>query len=179
MPADRLDLPTNYTAVHVVGVTRGANKIRPTIYFATGSHFTQSHKTKDNIGYHPPPGNHLFFGNVSAGELDRLRADAREGNGNKEPSRQAWAYYQSLLANYTDGTGRACQVLPPPLSQRRGGLVLLEVTTDWLHRSRSALEPVSYREAVQLVRDLRSRSTLKAGPHQETGEYYFENRLSE
>lgn len=173
MPADRLDLPSNYSAVHVVGVTRGANKIRPTVYFATGSHFTQSHKSKSNIGYHPPPGNHLFFGNVSASELDEIRASARAKNGNKEPRRRALAYYEGLLAKYTDGTGRACQVLPPPLTQKRGGLVLLEVTTDWLHRSRSALEPVSYQEAVQLVRNIRGRTIQKLGPHQVTGEYFF------
>ncbi|MEM9633377.1 MAG: hypothetical protein AAGA50_18750 [Pseudomonadota bacterium] len=173
MPANRLDLPSNYNAVHVVGVTRGANKIRPTVYFATGSHFTQSHKSANNIGYHPPPGHHLFFGNVSASELDQIRANARAGNGVKEPRRRAIAYYQGLLAKFTDGTGQACQVLPPPLTQKRNGLVLLEVTTDWLHRSRSALEPVSYQEAVQIVRNIRGRTTRKLGPHQATGEYYF------
>ncbi|KZM51079.1 hypothetical protein [Labrenzia sp. OB1] len=173
MPAARLDLPSNYTAVHVIGVTRGANKMRPTIYFATGSHFTQSHRKQDNIGYHPPPGRHLFFGNVDAAALDKMRKALAGEPGNSDRRAFGLAYYRSLITTYTDDSGRACDVGPPLLGQNRDGLVLLEVTTEWSHRSRASLEPVSYQESVSLIRDLRSRTITKHGPHRTTREYYF------
>ena len=174
MSTNIFTLPGNLTAVQVIGVTpadlvrlqtenlpdyheadaigrpaisfSGLGKIRPTVYFANGSRFTQSHKNDDNIGYHPPSGKHLFFGNVDQEEFWRRRADLR-------------TFHQ-----YLDGFNPSREprpTMPPPLGEPFEGRMLLEIKQGSIHPSRSALVPVSYQQAVQLVRSIRARTGEK------------------
>jgi len=187
MPTNIYVLPSNLNAVHVIGVTPADHhrlagtsisgfheadrlghpdraftnhgKIRPTVYFANGSRYTQSHVKNDNIGYHPPSGKHLFFGNVDKETYDRKRQNRREFR----------AYINGLI----DPSGQSCSTMPPPLGEAFEGRKLLEIKEGGLiHPSRSALVSVSYREAVELVRSIRLRSGDKQ-KFEPTGEWHF------
>jgi hypothetical protein len=187
MPTNVYNLPGNLTAVHVIGVTpadlmklSGVNipefheadrtghpgrsftrhgKIRPTVYFANGSRFTQSHVKEDNIGYHPPSGKHLFFGNVDKETYDRNRQDIRQ--------------FRAYLSDLAGPSGQPCSTMPPPLGEPFEGRKLLEIKEGGIiHPSRSALVPVSYQLAVELVRSLRLRTGVKQ-KFEPTGEWYF------
>lgn len=182
-------LPSNLTAVHVIGVTpadhhlltgqaipgfhpadrvghpqqsfTARGKIRPTIYFANGARFTQSHKKKNNIGYHPPKGKHLFFGNVDQQDFRRARTNNR--------------LLRQKLASYVEATKQPCSPMPPPLDEPFLGRMLLEIYDGSYHPSRSALVAVSYQQAVELVRSLRARSEEKR-QFGTTEEWYFGDR---
>lgn len=187
MPTNIYILPSNLNAVHVIGMTPADHhklagttvtgfleadlighpdrsfthhgKIRPTVYFANGSRYTQSHVKQDNIGYHPPNGKHLFFGNVDKDIYDRKRQDRRA--------------FIDWLNGLAGPSGQPCATMPPPLGDRFEGRKLLEIKEGgMIHPSRSALVSVSYQMAVQLVRSIRAR----AGEKQKfapTGEWYF------
>ncbi|CTQ54314.1 hypothetical protein LP7551_02847 [Roseibium album] len=190
MPTNIYTLPSNLTAVHVIGVTPADHhrlsgskipgyheadlvghpqqaftqrgKIRPTVYFANGSRFTQSHVNDDNIGYHPPSGQHLFFGNVDRAEYRRARTDPR--------------LFKQQLRSYVDGTVQPCTPLPPRLGEAFEGRMLLEIYKGIIHPSRSALVAVSYQQAVELVRSIHGRSAEKL-QYQSTGEWYFGQKI--
>lgn len=187
MPTSIYTLPANLNAVHVIGVTPADHhilagttidgfldadriahpdraftrhgKIRPTVYFVNGSRFTQSHVNHDNIGYHPPSGKHLFFGNVDKETYDRKRQDPRE--------------FRAWLLGLADPSGQPCSTMPPPPGEPFEGRKLLEIKEGgMIHPSRSALVPVSYRLAVELVRSIRLRYGEKR-KYAPTGEWYF------
>ncbi|WP_269582739.1 hypothetical protein [Roseibium sp. Sym1] len=179
-------LPSNLSAIHVIGVTPADHhllsrqtipgfldadlvghpnhsftrhgKIRPTVYFANGSRFTQSHVKEHNIGYHPPSGQHLFFGNVDQDEFWRRRADLRT--------------FRAYLDGFTDPSGRPSGTPPPRLGESFEGRMLLEIKEGSIHPSRSALVSVSYQQAVQLVRAIRARTGEKR-KFSPTQEWYF------
>jgi len=177
MVEDRL--PDHLTGLDIVGVTKGEGKIRWTVYFRKGDHFTQSHTRRDNIGYHASPGPHLFFGNVNSHNLDALwkqAENARAGAGR----RAIQVYYlQSLRKVYLGDTPRPIQVKSPPVNQNPEGLQLLEIWQHSIHESRSALVNVSLEEANILIAEMRARSGTKLGPHPNTGEYYFAEAVGE
>lgn len=187
MSRTELLLPSNLNAVHVIGVTPADHhklagtritgyleadrighpdrsftshgKIRPTVYFVNGSRYTQSHSDPDNIGYHPPSGKHLFFGNVDKDIYDRKWQDKRE--------------FIAWIDGLAGPSGQPCSTMPPPLGDRFEGRKLLEIKEGLrIHPSRSALVSVSYQLAVQLVTAIRDRTgdKQKFAP---TGEWYF------
>lgn len=187
MSKTELYLPSNLNAVHVIGVTPADHhklagttiagyleadraghpdrsftdhgKIRPTVYFANGSRYTQSHKDPDNIGYHPPSGKHLFFGNVDKYIYDKKWEDKRE--------------FIAWIDGLAGPSGQPCSTMPPDLGDSFEGRKLLEIKEGRvIHPSRSALVSVSYQLAVQLVRSIRLRygDKQKFAP---TNEWYF------
>lgn len=165
-------LPSHYQAEDIIGVTRGAMKIRPTVYFRSGSHFTQSHKADWNIGYHaPPPRGHCFFGNIPQAPAMEKRKELAESTLSIEAKKEKWREY---LAGFCDDTNKKISVQPTPIGASTEGLMLLELFVGGgNHPSRSALEPVSADEARALFEFMKSRTTEVAGPHEDTKEYYF------
>lgn len=188
MSETELHLPSNLTAIHVIGVTPADlvlwpdnllpgylpadrirhpgvaftdfGKIRPTVYFANGSRFTQSHRDPENIGYHPPSGKHLFFGNVDAYVYRHHRRDIAE--------------FRKYIKALAGTSGQTVPTLPPPMDQAFDNNKLLEIKEGWtIHPSRSALLPVSYQQGVELVRAIRLRYGKKRR-FAPTNEWYFE-----
>lgn len=189
MPTNIYTLPSNLTATHVIGVTPADHhalagtaipgfhpadlaghpeqsftergKIRPTVYFANGARFTQSHKNFDNIGYHPPRGQHKFFGNVDRDEFRRARKDRRT--------------LARKLQSYIAGIEQPCHPMPPPMGEPFQGRMLLEIYEGAIHPSRSAIVAVTYQQAAELIRSLRARSEEKL-KFAATQEWYFADK---
>ena len=69
-------VPPGYSYTDVIGYT-GNFFSQPTVYFRTGDtlrrigRFTQRHEDKDNLGWHEPPRETKFFGNVSEYMVER------------------------------------------------------------------------------------------------------------
>lgn len=161
MSVDRLDLPTRYTVVSVIGKTEG-NGFRPSVYFNDGSHFTQSHKRADNIGYHAPPATgHAFFGNVSNATLDAKWNDIC-----RDPTiTNKQAAFDAYLCSTFDSRGGDTRIRIVRKSNvstiRNPKLIEVMILPNgrlYCHESRSPLIYVNNIEAMHLIRDITGRS---------------------
>jgi len=169
-------LPSSYTAVQIVGITEGGG-LRPSVYFSDGAHFTQSHKTKTNIGHHPAPANgHTFFGNVDSADLDAAWDQICQ-NPQYSTNSAREAAFSGHLTSYA-GQGNQ----NPVVQKAQGGVttagkVLVEVMEGVrgtvTHESRSPLKRVTIVEASALLLEIRSRGEEIAGPDPVRKEYYF------
>lgn len=157
----RLDLPTFLTPLDVIGVTKA--RPRWTVYFKNGARFTQSYHRENNLGYHPPSA-HYFFGNVDEQPILEAQDEINEAFGSGQAGRQAYAYF---ICNTYGGENltnkKTVKRKPPSPSESTAGKRLVEVKNEGGkivgHSSGSALEPVTYREAKQVLKEIRDRST--------------------
>jgi hypothetical protein len=169
-------LPTGYTSIQVVGITEGGG-LRPSIYFSDGGHFTQSHKTKTNIGHHPPPANgHTFFGNVDSADLNTVW-DQITRNPLYPTQRACEAKFAEHLESFAGQGNQNPVVRKPNGGVATAGKVLVEVMAGsrdtYTHESRSPLKSVTITEATKLLMEIRSRSESIEGPESTKKEYYF------
>jgi hypothetical protein len=155
-------VPGNLTAAHIIGVTEGSSQ--PTVYFqdADGhiTRFTQRHKNPDNIGYHPAKGDHVFFGNVSAGMFVKAGA-------NGQATARSWG---SVARELQEKNWKA------PASGGRKVLFEVVATDDGgvsLHRSRAAFKEITdIAEKQRFFAQLQGPNVYKAMDPQ-THEFYF------